>query len=159
MSAWRAGLPSVLNADEQGLGKTLQTIAFLTWLKAHMAQPAAADRGPILIVAPTSLLRNWEQEVEAHVEGSRGLGTLVRLYGGILRSQKRRDSRGTRTQSGLPQLDLGWLDEAFVNRFQGHLKADGLRHADTGPQGCGHWSYPDRRHARNSPVSLVEPRG
>ncbi|EDP63208.1 hypothetical protein BAL199_30562 [alpha proteobacterium BAL199] len=34
MDAWSAGLPGVLNADEQGLGKTLQTIAFLRWLKS-----------------------------------------------------------------------------------------------------------------------------
>ncbi|MBR9822916.1 MAG: DEAD/DEAH box helicase [Rhodobacteraceae bacterium] len=112
LAAWQAGLPGVLNADEQGLGKTLQTIAFLTWLKEHMKQPAAANRGPILIVAPTSLLRNWEQEVETHVDG-RGFGTLIRLYGGSLGSQKRRDAQGTETQSGLPQLDLAWLDEAF----------------------------------------------
>ncbi|MEY8840177.1 DEAD/DEAH box helicase, partial [Cribrihabitans sp. XS_ASV171] len=112
LAAWQAGLPGVLNADEQGLGKTLQTIAFLAWLKEHMKQPAAAHRGPILIVAPTSLLRNWEQEVETHVEG-RGFGTLIRLYGGSLGSQKRRGSQGTETQTGLPQLDLDWLDEAF----------------------------------------------
>ena len=112
LAAWQSGLPGILNADEQGLGKTLQTIAFLAWLKEHMKQPAAANRGPILIVAPTSLLRNWEQEVETHMDG-RGFGTLVRLYGGALGSQKKRDARGTETQSGLPQLDLSWLDEAF----------------------------------------------
>lgn len=112
LKAWNAGLPGILNADEQGLGKTLQTIAFLTWLKEHMKQGAAAHRGPILIVAPTSLLRNWEQEVETHVEG-RGFGSLVRLYGSALGAQKRRDARGTETQSGRPALDLDWLDEAF----------------------------------------------
>lgn len=112
LKAWESGLPGILNADEQGLGKTLQTIAFLTWLKEHMKQPDAAKRGPILVVAPTSLLRNWEQEVETHVEG-RGFGTLVRMYGGSLGSQKRRDARGTETQTGLPQLDLEWLEEAF----------------------------------------------
>lgn len=112
LKAWQDGLPGILNADEQGLGKTLQTIAFLAWLKEHMKHSAAANRGPILIVAPTSLLRNWEQEVETHVEG-RGFGTLVRLYGSSLGSQKHRDAYGTETQSGLPQLDLGWLDEAF----------------------------------------------
>ena len=112
MDAWQVGLPGILNADEQGLGKTLQTIAFLAWLKEHMKQPDAAHRGPILVVAPTSLLRNWEQEVATHVEG-RGFGTLVRLYGSSLASQKRSDARGTETQSGLPQLDLDWLDEAF----------------------------------------------
>ena len=112
IDAWKSGLPGVLNADEQGLGKTLQTIAFLTWLKEHMSDSTAAQRGPILIVAPTSLLRNWEQEVETHVEG-RGFGTLIRLYGSALSSQKRRDAQGTETKTGLPQLDLDWLDEAF----------------------------------------------
>ena len=112
MQAWTAGLPGILNADEQGLGKTLQTIAFLAWLKEHMKHPTAKNRGPILVVAPTSLLRNWEQEVETHVEG-RGFGTLVRLYGSSLGAQKRQETRGTETQSGLPQLDMDWLDEAF----------------------------------------------
>ncbi|CUJ83699.1 N-formylmethionyl-tRNA deformylase [Shimia thalassica] len=112
IEAWEAGLPGVLNADEQGLGKTLQTISFLAWLKEHMKQPTAANRGPILVVAPTSLLRNWEQEAGTHVEG-RGFGTLIRLYGSSLGSQKRHDARGTETQSGLPQLDFDWLDEAF----------------------------------------------
>jgi SNF2 family DNA or RNA helicase len=112
LKAWQAGLPGILNADEQGLGKTLQTIAFLVWLKEHMKQPDATNRGPILIVAPTSLLRNWEQEVETHVEG-RGFGSLIRLYGSSLGSQKRHSARGTETQSGMPQLDLDWLDEAF----------------------------------------------
>ena len=111
-SAWQAGLPGILNADEQGLGKTLQTIAFLTWLKAHMAEKNAKTRAPVLIVAPTSLLRNWEQEVETHVEG-RGFGTLIRLYGSGISAQKRRDASGTETQGGLPQLDLEWLDDAF----------------------------------------------
>ncbi|MEW4459322.1 SNF2-related protein [Roseibium algicola] len=50
--------------------------------------------------------------METHVEG-RGFGTLIRLYGGSLGSQKLRDTRGTETQSGLPQLDLDWLNEAF----------------------------------------------
>ncbi len=113
LDAWKAGLPGILNADEQGLGKTLQTIAFLTWLKEHMKQSEAANRGPILIVAPTSLLRNWEQEVATHLEEGRSFGTLVRLYGSSLGSQKRRNSRGTETRSGVPQLDLDWLDEAF----------------------------------------------
>ena len=44
INAWKAGLPGVLNADEQGLGKTLQTIAFLRWLKDHMARTDAEHR-------------------------------------------------------------------------------------------------------------------
>jgi superfamily II DNA or RNA helicase len=41
-------------ADDMGLGKTLQSIAVLLSL---------ADRGPSLVVAPTSVCMNWEAEV------------------------------------------------------------------------------------------------
>ncbi|RKF16882.1 DEAD/DEAH box helicase [Roseovarius spongiae] len=112
LDAWTSGLPGILNADEQGLGKTLQTIAFLAWLKEHMKNTDVGIKGPVLIVAPTSLLRNWEQEVETHV-APRGFGTLIRLYGSSLSGQKRRDAQGTETASGLPLLDLEWLDEAI----------------------------------------------
>lgn len=79
--------------------------------RAHESSDAAI-RGPILIVAPTSLLRNWEQEVETHV-AARGFGTLIRLYGSSISTQKRNGSQGTETNTGLPLLDFDWLDEAF----------------------------------------------
>lgn len=112
VSAWKSGLPGILNADEQGLGKTLQTISFLCWLKAHMASDKAKSRGPVLVVAPTSLLRNWEAEVEQHV-APRKFGHLIRLYGSRLSGQKRPGAQGTETRGGLPLLDLDWLDEAL----------------------------------------------
>lgn len=112
VAAWRAGLPGVLNADEPGLGKTLQTLAFITWLKEHTRQPTAERRGPVLIVAPTSLLVNWEEEVERHVVDG-GFGRLERLYGASTTANKRRGAQGRDTDSGLPQLDLDWLHEAF----------------------------------------------
>ena len=40
-------------ADDMGLGKTLQALALLT----H-----SAKRGPSLVIAPTSVLRNWQKE-------------------------------------------------------------------------------------------------
>lgn len=110
VEAWQAGLPGLLNADEQGLGKTLQTLAFLTWLKEQMKETSAKERGPILIVAPTSLLRNWEQEIETHIEPGK-FGSLQRLYGKIEKHPNIDDSQGAETQSGQSVLNLDWLDE------------------------------------------------
>jgi superfamily II DNA or RNA helicase len=111
-AAWQAGLPGVLNADEQGLGKTLQTIAFLAWLKAHMAQQNATQRGPVLIVAPTSLLENWEQEVARHVQDV-GFGHLIRLYGSAISSRRLTGKAGRDTDSGEIKLDFEFLTEAL----------------------------------------------
>jgi SNF2 family DNA or RNA helicase len=46
-------------ADDMGLGKTLQTIAFLQHLK--VTNPKCL---PSLIIAPTSLIFNWKNEIE-----------------------------------------------------------------------------------------------
>lgn len=112
VAAWKAGLPGVLNADEQGLGKTLQTIAFIVWLKAHMATAGGANARPVLIVAPTSLLRNWENEVERHVERP-GFGSIVRLYGASVAARKAVGARGKDTDRGEQTLDLSSLQEAL----------------------------------------------
>jgi superfamily II DNA or RNA helicase len=112
VSAWRAGLPGILNADEQGLGKTLQTIAFLAWLQGHMRFPDAAQRGPILVVAPTSLLVNWEEEVARHVQPDQ-FGYLNRLYGGSIATSRQQGHQGTEISDGREHLDLRWLREAI----------------------------------------------
>ncbi|WP_054210687.1 DEAD/DEAH box helicase [Bosea vaviloviae] len=107
VSAWSAGLPGILNADEQGLGKTLQTLAFLAWLADHMARGKVACR-PILIVAPTSLLRNWEAELDLHfVSGV--WGEPVRLYGQHLQKWKVPAVRGRDIDDGVAKLDLSEL--------------------------------------------------
>jgi SNF2 family DNA or RNA helicase len=54
----RLGLGSIL-ADDMGLGKTLQTIAFLLKLK----EDNILKEKPALIVLPTTLLANWQQEI------------------------------------------------------------------------------------------------
>ncbi|KZS93481.1 hypothetical protein SISNIDRAFT_441332 [Sistotremastrum niveocremeum HHB9708] len=50
------GMNGIL-ADEMGLGKTLQTISFLSYLRAHKD-----INGPHLIVVPKSTLQNWARE-------------------------------------------------------------------------------------------------
>jgi SNF2 family DNA or RNA helicase len=46
-------------ADDMGLGKTLQTITFLQHLKTTQK-----NKIPSLIIAPTSLIFNWNKEIE-----------------------------------------------------------------------------------------------
>lgn len=115
---WSAGLPGILNADEQGLGKTLQTIAFLRWLQDAIGSAEPARRGPLLVVAPTTLLPTWEAEVERHTDG-RGLGRAIRLYGAALGGHKAPDARGFDTQAGEAKLDLDFLAHA-VAEGKGH---------------------------------------
>lgn len=45
-----------------GLGKTVQTIAFLGWLRSHRSS-SSSTRRPHLIVVPASTLSNWENEL------------------------------------------------------------------------------------------------
>lgn len=52
----RAGLGAVV-ADDMGLGKTVQLIAFMCVLRQR-------ERGPSLIVAPTSVLLSWSHQLE-----------------------------------------------------------------------------------------------
>jgi len=47
-----------LLADEMGLGKTVQVLALLSALKE------AGKEGPVLVVAPASLLENWAEEAD-----------------------------------------------------------------------------------------------
>lgn len=42
-------------ADDMGLGKTIQTLCLIQWLKEN-------KRGKVLLVVPTSLIYNWQQE-------------------------------------------------------------------------------------------------
>ncbi|KAJ4962204.1 hypothetical protein NE237_022143 [Protea cynaroides] len=56
ISLWQNGLNGIL-ADQMGLGKTIQTIAFLAHLKEKGLD------GPYLVIAPLSTLSNWVNEI------------------------------------------------------------------------------------------------
>ncbi|WP_028609969.1 DEAD/DEAH box helicase [Paenibacillus harenae] len=55
----RFGLGGVL-ADDMGLGKTIQFMAYLVYIKEHKLQM----NGPSLLICPTSVIGNWEKELE-----------------------------------------------------------------------------------------------
>ena len=56
ISLWQNGLNGIL-ADQMGLGKTIQTIAFLAHLKGNCLH------GPYMVIAPLSTLSNWLNEL------------------------------------------------------------------------------------------------
>ncbi|KAJ2485244.1 swr1 complex component [Coemansia sp. RSA 2320] len=69
-------------ADEMGLGKTIQTIALLAHLACHRG-----IWGPHLIIVPTSVLLNWEQELHRWLPGFK----VLTYYGSRAeRKQKRK---------------------------------------------------------------------
>ena len=88
VESWRAGWPGVLLADDMGLGKTLQALVFLAWVRRNAmaareeGDPAAARR-PVLVVAPTALLRNWEKECAERLAPG-ALGVRIDAYGSAL---------------------------------------------------------------------------
>lgn len=107
------GRPGALLADDMGLGKTLQAIAFMAWLQGE----AAAGRRvaePLLIVAPTGLLGNWQSEIQKHLEDP-GLGPIARAFGGDLKRLREESGlRGRDIDTGRAALDSGAWRHAGV---------------------------------------------
>jgi SNF2 family DNA or RNA helicase len=114
--AWKAGWPGVLLADDMGLGKTLQALSFLAWIRANAVEARKRGHGsvagkPLLVVAPTSLLRNWERECAERLSAE-GLGERVDAYGTALSrlrldAAKRRDPGETLDVAKLREAD--WI--------------------------------------------------
>ncbi|MEU0408360.1 DEAD/DEAH box helicase [Streptomyces griseorubiginosus] len=89
-------------ADDMGLGKTITLIA----LHLHR-QTDSASAGPTLVVCPTSLMGNWQREIERFAPG-----TAVRRFHG-------------------PRRDLdGLADGEFVLTTYGTMRLDAPRLAD-----------------------------
>lgn len=91
-NCWTEGWPGALLADDMGLGKTFQALAFLAWIRDNMAARRGAYRalqGPILIVAPTSLLDNWKKEASIHLKAGK-LGLCAEAFGPGLKALKTR---------------------------------------------------------------------
>ena len=105
---WSSGTSGALLADDMGLGKTLASLAFLAWLQERRLG-LGRSRKPILIVAPTSLISNWQQEVRLHLD-ERGLGDCIEAHGSQLR--RLRLFRGRDVDSGSARLDVPRLQEA-----------------------------------------------
>jgi hypothetical protein len=74
-------------ADEMGVGKTIQTLAFLLCLKEG-GSGAPKVAGPHLVLAPLSIVREWNEACEQFVKESMKFGE----FGEIVASGQRLDS-------------------------------------------------------------------
>lgn len=75
-SLFKENLAGGLLADDMGLGKTLQLLYFIEWHSQH-----CSDNKPYLIVAPVSLLENWENEYQKFFNPQNL--PLLNLYGSV----------------------------------------------------------------------------
>ncbi|MDX2681988.1 DEAD/DEAH box helicase [Streptomyces sp. NY05-11A] len=90
-------------ADDMGLGKTVTLIA----LHLHR-QTDVSSAGPTLVVCPTSLMGNWQREIERFAPG-----TAVRRFHGPRRDlEALADGEFVLTTYGTLRLDPGRLREA-----------------------------------------------
>lgn len=117
-------------ADDMGLGKTLQTIAHLVAEKEAGRLELAA-----LLVAPTSLMRNWQREVERFAPGLR----VITMHGENRQAQGRAIGAAdlVLTTYGLIRRDEEWhrsqsyswviLDEAQFIKNPDSRSAEVLR--------------------------------
>jgi SNF2 family DNA or RNA helicase len=102
-------------ADDMGLGKTLQTLAHLLSQKQRGKLTLAA-----LVVAPTSLLSNWQREAKRFTPGLK-----VHVYHGPQRHEQRRHYIDTKTQKLncdliITSYPLLARDKAFWSKQQFH---------------------------------------
>ncbi|WP_281302045.1 MULTISPECIES: DEAD/DEAH box helicase [unclassified Iodidimonas] len=104
--AWQRRLPGVLLADDMGLGKTFQALMFLLWLRR-----SSPHLKPVLIVAPTGLLRNWQAELVQHIEADL-MGPVVEAFGTNLRDF--RLETGSDIRGGTSRLDVSQWEEAGI---------------------------------------------
>jgi len=97
-------------ADDMGLGKTFQLLT----LMAFIIEEAPAAK-PMLVVAPISLLENWQEEAEKFYPGA---FRILTAYGDALaplRVPRKSIDERLRTEDGLVKfLKPGWLGEAQI---------------------------------------------
>lgn len=99
-----------LLADDMGLGKTLQLLTFITWYLERNP-----EGGPVLIIAPVSLLDNWERELERFFHTH--TLSVLKLYGDALKQAK---FKSTEIPESLRRLGIknllkpGWTGESKI---------------------------------------------
>jgi SNF2-related domain/Helicase conserved C-terminal domain len=93
-------------ADDMGLGKTLQAICLLAAIQEGCIKTSPGAKGPHLVVVPTSLLFNWEQELARFAPGLK-----VHAYSGVERTLDAKDGEVVLTTYGLVRRDIDILEQ------------------------------------------------
>nr|WP_252719323.1 SNF2-related protein [Acinetobacter ursingii] len=100
-----------LLADDMGLGKTLQLLCFIGEYLEN-----AKDKKPVLVVAPVSLLENWEAEANRFFSAK--FAKILSLYGENLKDRKipkHLISAQLRDDHGITHLlEEEWLGDADI---------------------------------------------
>lgn len=106
-----AQVSGCLLADDMGLGKTLQLLCFIGEYLESQINPK-----PILIVAPVSLLENWEAEANRFFSAK--FANILSLYGDNLKHRKMPKqliSQKLRDENGITNLlENGWRGDANI---------------------------------------------
>ncbi|MER5178171.1 DEAD/DEAH box helicase [Streptomyces sp. NPDC002896] len=102
-------------ADDMGLGKTITLIA----LHLHR-QTNEASEGPTLVVCPTSLMGNWQREIEKFAPGC----PVRRFHGGRRSLESLTDGEFVLTTYGTMRLDA----EQLAGTQWGLVVADEAQH-------------------------------
>ncbi|KUP04128.1 ATP-dependent helicase [Bacillus coahuilensis p1.1.43] len=101
----RFGFGAVL-ADDMGLGKTIQLISYLLHVKEE-----EDVTGPALIIAPTSVLGNWQHEIERFAPSLK-----VRLHYGAIRLKGEAFAESVHgVDVVLTSYGLSYLDEEEIS--------------------------------------------
>ncbi len=107
-------------ADDMGLGKTLETISLIL----------TGGPGPTLIVAPVSVMSNWEQQIKRHVAPDKQPSVLV-YHGEKRQPEELKGFDVVITSYGKLSLDPAISSDAFEWRRvvldEGHI----IRNAST----------------------------
>jgi len=111
-----------LLADDMGLGKTLQLLYFIEWHSQHFD-----DNKPYLIVAPVSLLENWENEYQKFFNPQNL--PICKLYGDVSLTKENNPVKNQKDARGIQfkqivltnyetvrsyQISLGLIDFAVI---------------------------------------------
>lgn len=142
---WRnaqLGLGSVI-ADDMGLGKTLQVIALLQRLK----EDGALDEARVLVIAPTSLLTNWQKEVERFAPG-----LSVGVFHGAKRELAKSRPDMLLTTYGVARTEAALLKAMSWRLVVTEHQEPSRGAVSRGQEHCGQRLRRDERHTGGEPA-------